>query len=236
MSQSIDIARMHSLIESFTELRSVRRARRLERMASLLLAFREFSRSHAGQEISTFNVFGLLRVNRDEVKHSSFLAWLLDAGETHGQGPIFMAAFARACQIDASLDLLSPYRVRREFAGLESIVDVMVYRRSDFLMYIENKIDAEEGPHQLDRELRDMCRIGSRLRVPLERQFAVFLTPDGRRPVSGDPAHWHSVSYQEVEASFEAVMPQIVSDKTRYVLEDWLDTISTFGGYNATFL
>lgn len=74
-----------------------------------------------------------------------------------------------------------------------------------------------------------MRRLGSRLRIPHERQFAVFLTPDGRELVTGDPTCWQTLSYQQLGVLFEQLVPQITSDKVRFTLEDWLVVISDFG-------
>ena len=37
--------------------------------------------SHIGR----FNIFDALRIERMEIRHSNFLAWLLDPNESHGQ-------------------------------------------------------------------------------------------------------------------------------------------------------
>jgi hypothetical protein len=40
--------------------------------------------------IGRFNIFDALRVDRAEIRHSNFLAWLLDPAESHGQGSLFL--------------------------------------------------------------------------------------------------------------------------------------------------
>jgi hypothetical protein len=126
--------------------------------------------------------------------------------------------------------------VRTEFPGNESIVDVMLYRRGALLIYVENKVLAPEGADQLAREFRDMRRTGLVLRVPEECQFAVFLTPTGRSPVSDDPAHWQALSYYEMAAAFKKQLPNITSVETEMILSDWIDTITSFGGSDERLL
>ena len=75
-----------------------------------------------------------------------------------------------------------------------------------------------------------MLRTGSALGIPERCQFAVFLTPDGRRPKSGDPTHWKTISYREVAAAFKRLLPEITSVKTGNVLHDWIEVVSVFGG------
>ena len=45
------------------------------------------------EQIGRFNIFDALRIVDREVKHSDFLAWLLDPNESHGQGGLFLRRF-----------------------------------------------------------------------------------------------------------------------------------------------
>ncbi|HVZ93516.1 MAG TPA: PD-(D/E)XK nuclease family protein, partial [Phycisphaerales bacterium] len=42
--------------------------------------------------LGRFNIFDALRLERVEIRHSNFLAWLLDPGESHGVGDLFLKA------------------------------------------------------------------------------------------------------------------------------------------------
>src|SRR5438477_10262037 len=44
------------------------------------------------ERIGRFNIFDALGVARTEIRHSNFLAWLLDPAESHGQGSLFLKA------------------------------------------------------------------------------------------------------------------------------------------------
>src|SRR5437879_2518734 len=44
------------------------------------------------QLIGRFNIFDSLGIVRTEIRHSNFLAWLLDPNESHGQGSLFLNA------------------------------------------------------------------------------------------------------------------------------------------------
>ena len=109
---------------------------------------------------TSFNTLAVLRVGADEVVHSGVLAWLLDATAGHGQGPLFLNLLADALRLPIALGPRDRYLVRREFSGLESIIDVCVCRPHDFLICVENKIWAGEGPESANRELWDMERTG----------------------------------------------------------------------------
>lgn len=221
--------RISTLLKEITAHRSAMREERLKRMAAFLESVAKYRQTSTRRGTATFNVFKLLKVGNDEVKHSSFLAWLLDEKANHNQGNIFFQEFLRTCRITIPEDILSRYYVRTEYARTESIVDIAVYKKRGFLFYLENKVDAEESEHQLEREFRDMRQLGTILSVPSEQQFAVFLTPDGRQPSSCNPNYWQTLSYNQIKITFEKLINHIEGDKMRYTLTDWLDIISTFG-------
>jgi hypothetical protein len=190
------IDKMKFLINDFQALRSSKRTIRLNRIAAFLSTFEENHRKLRNQRLADFNVFSLLRIGEDEVRQSKFLAWLLDAESGHGQGNLFLQAFVKSCHLNIPLEVLDQYRVRTEYYRNESRIDVLAYRKGEFLIYLENKI-------------------------------AVFLTPDAKKqPTSGDATRWLSVSYNQIGAEFKKLLPGITSDKVKFILKDWMDTIS----------
>ena len=221
--------RMQSFIDEFRALRLAAQEIRLTAMAGFLALFAELDQRQRTRQVD-FNLFSLFKVETDEVRHSRFLAWLLDAGAGHGQGDLFLQAFAEACRLKILPDALGRYQVRTEFSGAEAIIDILVCKAGAFLIYLENKVLASEGYDQLNRELRDMRRLGRSLQVPKARQFAIFLTPDGRDPVSGDAMHWQAISYSQLARAFEKVLPAIADAKVCDVVQDWIETVSVFGG------
>jgi hypothetical protein len=228
------LSRIETMDRFIADFRALRAAQREARLGEMKAFFATFEATHrrVWRAMVDFNVFSLLGVRTDEVRHSGVLAWLLDTESGHGQGDAFMRAFADLCCLDVPPKAFDRYRVRTEFVGTESIIDMTVFRRGEFLIYVENKVFAGEGIHQIDREFRDMRRLGIALEIPKERQFAVFLTPDGRPPLSGDATRWRTVSYGEIAAAFGNLLPGITSTKVKIFLKDWIDTISTFGGTN----
>ena len=201
---------------------------RIDRIADFLSRFRQQFQEAEQKSEQTFNIFSLLGIKDDEPRHSRFLAWLLDASAGHGLREEFLLAFIDLAGLALSREDLTAYVVRTEFAGLESRIDIVIHRRHSFLIYIENKIFAEEGVAQIDRELRDMRRLGARLNIAQDRQFAIFLTPDGRSPTSGDATPWRTVSYTQLGQTFHTRLPLLRSAKARGMIEDWIDTVSRF--------
>ena len=43
--------------------------------------------------LAEFNVFEMLGIEKNEIRHSAFLAWLLDPNGTHGLGDYFLRRF-----------------------------------------------------------------------------------------------------------------------------------------------
>jgi hypothetical protein len=200
------LERMDDLISDFASRRAATRIRRLEAVDRLLSDFVDHRKRRRFKGAGSFNVLSLFRVEEAEQIHSGFLAWLLDADEAHGCGPLFMETLARLCGLP--VDLRAGYYVRTEFSFHESIVDIMVARPGDFLMYIENKVWSPEGRDQLAREHRDMRRVGDSQHVPPDRQVGVFLTPAGLPPSTAGGTAWHTLSYADLAAAFAEVMPQ----------------------------
>jgi len=220
------LKKIKKFIEVFDSRRVKRDEKRIEVIGNFIKNFSDFNRI-SNRPIDC-NMFKLLKLNDDEVKNSAILTWLLNPRANYYENKIFFDAFLKSCGIDLSFDRIDNYSVRTEFPGMESIVDLLIYKKGTFIIYVENKINAQEGIDQCTRELRDLHRLGNRLKVQMDKQFAIFLTPDGRKPESGDHKHWRTLSYVELSTTFRQLIPEIKSEKIRYVLEDWLEIVSNF--------
>lgn len=146
-----------------------------------------------------FNVFQTLRIERRETKlHSRFLAELLDPNGCHGQQDYFLKLF-----LTKVLDLCKPallvgrseWKVKTEDAvNAEDRLDIVLRCQArGFIIVIENKIDAREGPEQL-RRYADWLKGQKRL-FPV--QHLVFLTITGREPDTVAPNACVRLSYRE---------------------------------------
>jgi len=109
------------------------------------------------------------------------------------------------------------------------VIDVCVCRRGVFVIYIENKIWAAEGPQQVDREWRDLQRTAAANGVPVDGRYPIFLTRDGRQPVSGEASAWLCLSYPQLAKAFRPALRQFSSTKLASFLEDWIDSFSQWG-------
>lgn len=220
-STSNGFAAIDAFLCDFRSLVDKLRIADVERMASF---FSDYGRCLANSPSrGRFNFLDITGVGNDEVKHSSILAWLLAPHAAHACGTRFLELFLKAACVSISEKHLRDCYVRKEFVGNESIVDILVCKPGEFLVYVENKTISAEGVDQVNREYRDMLRIGKSVRVPDGNMFPVFLTPGGRHPTSGNPFPWHPVSYISLAREFETVLPTLHDRKIAFLVEDLIE-------------
>jgi hypothetical protein len=106
-----------------------------------------------------FNLFVALGAVNAELKHSNFLAWLLDPNGNHGFGDIIVKRLlqrtilnsdhnATITPVDLDLMDFSDLEVRREWSEIDIL---LVSRVNRLAVVIENKIGASEGAGQLKK-------------------------------------------------------------------------------------
>lgn len=158
-----------------------------------------------------FNLFEVLNVAGNEVCHSTLLAWLLDhriEKGTHAQGNLgfrlFLEEFAtelrRKKDGDVSRYAGLDYWVDCEVSGNESRVDIEIASQNEFLIHIENKIHAGEGPDQTNREWRDLQARRKQFGVPEDRCHAVFLSLDG---TAAENQHFRAIRWGRIARVLE---------------------------------
>lgn len=108
----------------------------------------------------TFNVFEVLKLQRDEVRlHSSFIATLLNPKAPHGLKTKLLESFLQVMRADDILVDLETVHVEREMpigqiskSGDEGgRMDIVLIDKHKHAIVIENKIDAKDQPKQLLR-------------------------------------------------------------------------------------
>jgi hypothetical protein len=156
-----------------------------------------------------FNLFRVLDVEYDEVRHSRVLAWLLDRRiehGTHAQGSLGFRLLLEELKVDLGLGSRPDpaayaderYWVACEVSGDESRVDIEIAApgSAGFILHIENKILSVEGPEQTDREWNDLQRRSRDLGIAASNTHAVFLTLGGAEATNRyfHPVAWHRVA------------------------------------------
>ncbi len=149
-----------------------------------------------------FNLFAALRIQRAEIRHSNFLAFLLDPNESHNLGSAVLRPFvmqllrsARAAgkkpeisAVAADGDDLSATIVLREWKNIDLLV---VCESLKLVVCIENKMHSSEYKEKLDKYrycVEDKY-------VGYSHVFA-FLYPGGPCEL---PEEWFGFTYAQVE-------------------------------------
>ena len=150
------------------------------------------------ERIGRFNIFDALSIVNTEIRHSNFLAWLLDPNESHGQGPLFLKAVLMDLlrQSPPELRPLSPVQidgeelrgveVRREWRNIDILITC---KEPGFVIAIENKINAGKYNPFEDYEKRVQSEF------PNMPAMFVLLTIDGSELEELD---WVPYQYEDI--------------------------------------
>jgi len=150
--------------------------------------------------LSRFNIFEAIGMVRQEIRHSNFLAFLLNPSASHRLGDIVLKTFLKRLLMDANnasislIDVdvadLTDTQVRREWEN----IDILLYSpKNRIVCAIENKVDSGEHSNQLQR-YRDVV-LGE---FKDFRQIFVYLTPVGISAYEDeDQRHWLPYSYDK---------------------------------------
>lgn len=115
-------------------------------------------------ELAKPNIFNILRLERAEIRHSNFIAWLMSPAENHGLKGTFLKCFLsnifndnNLCSDVSKIDFRN-FTVQREYGFIPDIkdgnrryIDILLTNNADqLLVCIENKIDSHENNGQLN--------------------------------------------------------------------------------------
>lgn len=136
--------------------------------------------------LGQFNFFEVLGAVRHELRHSDFLAFLLDPSQNHGLGDEFARRLLQRVLSSAGdqplpitpIDLdvwdLNELAVQREWQN----IDILLTEETQHLaVIIENKIGSIEHSDQLARYFQVVSQ-----HYPGWKTLGVYLTPEGDRP------------------------------------------------------
>jgi hypothetical protein len=154
-------------------------------------------------QLEEFNIFEALGAVRVEVRHSDFLAFLLNPQQNHGLGDVFVKRLLQKALSVAqnytpitSLDLdiwdLDELTVQREWQN----IDLFLFDdKTKIAVVIENKVSSSEHSGQLRRYRKTI-----EAHYPGSKLLYLFLTPDGEE--ASDP-NYISISYATVASIIE---------------------------------
>lgn len=156
--------------------------------------------------LEEFNIFEALGAVWIELRHSDFLAFILNPYQNHGLGDTFAKLFLQRAlghakyqsipfrPIDLDIWDLGEILVLREWQNIDI---TLVDERNQFIAIIENKIGSGEHSEQLTRYRKTVD-----LHYPSWRKLCFFLTPEGDEP--SDP-EFISIDYNLVAELVEKI-------------------------------
>lgn len=202
------------------------------RLRDEYLAVQEKAELADREEAPRFNVFRRFRLK--EVGHSAFLADLLDPQGSHGQGDLFLRHFMRYCRSclgDSAGDVFSSDYEFMTGWKISTEKDIRPFGRLDIvvenpdhgvLIVIENKVDASEGRHQ-------MQKYGTWLQGLDEnysRQALLLLTPTGAESISHGGVPYYRLSYRrDIVGWLESALAEVTAVRIRGTLAQYFDAI-----------
>ncbi|MXW81773.1 MAG: hypothetical protein F4Z57_22860 [Gemmatimonadetes bacterium] len=162
--------------------------------------------------LAEFNLFDVLGIQKRELQHSAFLAWLLNPRGSHGLRDYFLRHFlsqAAATGLDSGIESFTPIDVDRwklddiDIATERHNIDILIVdRNNEFVCLIENKVGFYEHDEQLSRYLDIVDSEYEGLPA-----FPIFLTPDGIKPsLETDAERWVAFDYSRVANIIKRVL------------------------------
>jgi hypothetical protein len=192
-------------------------------LVAFIEALTEFERTLDLRQ--SFSFFDAVNMTGQEIRHSRFLAFLLNPTAEHGFGDLFLRAFLGAVVIDhpsqsvTRLDIavgnLSGARVECERHHFDVVIELP---QMELLVMVENKIGARESDEQLAgyREVAQKT-------YPDYEILGCFLTPEG---YEGADEQWGVLSYRVIaEELCQLLQRAVVSVEVQIVIQHYIRLI-----------
>lgn len=172
------------------------------------------------------NIFEILQVQHYEIRHSNFLAWLLDPNGNHGLGDAFLKHFL--------LDVLKDERsVNKKVSDINKLKNqkCIVYRElenidlviafDDLVIAIENKVKSKEHSDQLKKYIKV---IEDRF-VGKDAVF-VYLTPSATS--ASLPDKYINYGYDSIVQYLTSILAydESLSPKIRMIINDYIESMN----------
>jgi PD-(D/E)XK nuclease superfamily len=181
--------------------------------------------------IGKFNIFDALGIARAEIRHSNFLAFILDPAESHGQGQLFLKAILMDLMKEAPTNLRPLSPIELDGIDLRGVVVKREWKHTDllitckepaFVIVVENKVGAHEHSDQLSRYKTTLQHD-----YPETQHLYVSLTPDAEDPSEED---WIVYSYTDIHRVLSRVQKMYrtaIGEEVRIFLDHYLALIGT---------
>lgn len=185
----------------------------------------DFDRLELG--LDSLNIFNVLCIETNELRHSNMLAWLLNPKGNHNLGSKVLKRFLRQIfssplqpglsPVDAEAMDFNSVQIEREWKH----IDILIIA-SDVVIAIENKVFSKEHSNQLQR-YREVIE----KHFPSHKHAYVFLTPNGESPET-ETDFYEPLSYEFIADLITRILEtygESVDDRTKLYLKDYVQTV-----------
>ena len=179
------------------------------------------------RELSDINCFEILKIDQMEIRHSNFLAWLLDPSSPSGIGDKLLKRLLMFCSENSDKGFGSNKdldAVTIELLDLEDVVlkrehpadikgkakkkkiDLLIYSEiNKFCICLENKIKSYEGTNQLTDYFKYVEEDFTRKKTAkykkyrYEKRYYILLSPSGNEAEKEEDRNsWVALSYADI--------------------------------------
>lgn len=174
-------------------------------------------------QLKATNIFEILGVQNYEIRHSNFLAWLLNPTGNHGLGSTILKKFLYEITIDERCRGLSIFDINQLNFDSTKIfrekynIDLLIHI-DNYVLVIENKIFHSESKEQLEKYknlVEDLFK---------EHHFIyVFLNPYGIESSQNDK--YINFSYESILKYLQQLLKidKSISLRTKIYIEDYIN-------------
>ena len=201
----------------------------IERLSSLI---KDPTLERLDLTLSKPNFFELLRVSQNEIRHSNFLAWILNPQQSHNLGDTFLKWFLKDVFSDQRVTWINEFKVDslktddlniyREYKSIDLLLET-----PEFVVIIENKLWSKEHSNQLTRYKNIVEK-----EFPTKQHAFVFLTPYAETPEQDDDKDAYvTFDYGSIVRILEIIMNtygQSISSKVEIYINDYISVVRRY--------
>lgn len=231
----------------------------LEQIEYYLNKLNELDKSLTEIELSKsddINVFYATGMTTQEIKHSAFLAWLLNPNQSHKKGNEFLAGFLKLLYdyngnaeediktnkeilLQSGINSFSDFaefldaddivvETEKVISNPESRIDIFIQsKKAETTIVIENKVFTGTHDEQLNRYEKETAVFGG-------RKIYIYLTPNGDMPtntVGEYQENWTIISYKSIIDFLGKELKDIHKskqfEKLIFLLKDYIEMVDT---------
>ncbi len=167
--------------------------------------------------------FEAMKVDRHEIRHSNYLANILNPYAAHGFGSRvlqdfldFLASITK--DYDSALSVktydFNDVEIRREWENIDLII---LLKKIDLIFVIEIKVEASESRGQLKKYMETVCT-----EFPNLKKHYFYLTPSGSEASIKD---WLSISFESMVSVLETTHDKLENSLATQIFSSYLNLL-----------